>query len=314
VALDYKALIKAAAVDAGDELATNVANRKSLGYSEAFGQRHHFVALHRAGGKVLVTPAPSVYDPAPPSPPEPPAPPATRRAFSVWHGNSIGNFGSLEQIVDAVRALCPEPDACDLEWWPKAGEVDWQSAFDPHPLAISGPEELGRHHARMSELGVRLVPYVVVRGRPEWQDREQAMIRACVQYTGVCCLNLEPGTQYWNGATSPGGVQLWLDALGVPPDNLWLCPIPRRWVIDTLGGPATMRTWMAACAGTSWQCYEDAPAPDLAPDRALPLVDEWAPNDSPWHRIALVQRSMVQRYWDHPRMQLAMQVWHLAGN
>jgi hypothetical protein len=316
--VDYRTLIKEAAASAGDELATNVANRKSLGYSEAYGRRHHFVALHRTG-KVLVTPAPSIYDPAPPIPPEPPAPPATRRAFGVWNGTEI-KHGSLEAIADRVRALCPEPDACDLEWYPKAGEVSWQATFDGHPLAISHAQELGAHHARMSELGVRLVPYVVIRGRPHWWQAERDLIRACVDYSGACILNLEPpsipphGGYYWNGPTDEQGVRDWIGGLDLPPEVLWLCPIPRRWVVNTLGGPAVMRAWMEGCAGASWQTYEDAPAPDLAPDVAMPLVDEWAPNDSPWYRVCVVQQSMVERYWHHPRMQLAMQVWYLDGS
>ncbi len=249
---------------------------------------------------------------APPPPPPPSEP--VRRTFSVWTGANIPTqYRTEKDLAEAIRGLCPWPDA-NLEWWVKAGEGgSWEGEWDQHPLAIRDEDDLSNRVAQMAGLRIRVVPWVVLRGRPEWEVGEQGVIRECVSATGVCALNLEPGDLYWNGPTDPGGVSEWLDRLGLAPDLLWLTAIPRTTAVAALGGPLTMASWLSHVAGASWECY-DATASDLSPDLALPRVGLWDLTASPWKQIPVVQRSRIGAWSESKWAQMALQVWTLDGD
>lgn len=247
-------------------------------------------------------------------PPPPPPPPPVRPTFSVWTGAQIpGQYQTPAAIATAIRALCPWPDA-NVEWWIKAGEGgSWEGEWDLHQLALGGPDDLLNRCLQMRDLGARLVPWVVLRGRPEWEAGEFEVIRDCTRISGACALNLEPGDSYWNGPTTPGAVSEWLGRLGVARDSLWLTAIPRTTATDALGGPETMKAWLAGVAGASWECY-DATSMDLSPDLALPRVAAWNTDASPWKQIPIVQRSRIGAWQDSHWATLAMQVWTLGGD
>lgn len=234
--------IQQAAAQSGDTLVTNVKNYTSLGWTEAYGASGtHYVYTHR-NQKVRR------YNPLNDEPI-----PVPSKTFSVWNGNTIAHQTVLD-IAQSVAALCPDPTWA-LEWFPKAGEGGtWQSTWDSSPLAIDGPSSLSAAVAEFRRYHIRLVPYVVIRGRPEWRQAEQEQIRQCVFAAGMCILNLEPGPEYWNGPTDTIGVQAWFGELNVPAERLWLCAIPRQWCVNTLGGDDVMRLWTANVAGVSWEC------------------------------------------------------------
>lgn len=249
-----------------------------------------------------------------PPPPPPPPPDPLRRTFSVFTGAGIPTrYQNEKAIAEAIRGLCPWSDA-NLEWWVKAGEGgSWEGEWDHHPLAIGSDGDLMARALAMIRLGVRLVPWVVLRGRPEWEEGEQEIIRQCVEVTGACGLNLEPGDAYWNGPTDPGAVAEWIDRLGLAPDLLWLVAIPRTTAVTALGGQATMRVWLGRVAGASWECY-DATAADLSPDLALPRVNFWEATANPWKRIPIVQRSRIGAWKDSHWAEMALQCWTLDGD
>lgn len=247
-----------------------------------------------------------------PNPPHPPGP--LHQAFSVWTGAEIPSGLRTEvAVADAIKRLVPWPTP-QLEWYLKAGEGgSWEAEWDKHPLAIGAAQDLQHRVMVMAHLGIRVVPWVVVRGRPEWAEGEYEMIRACSEIAGSCVLNLEPGRQYWVGPTDPEGVAEWIDRIGVGPESLWLTAIPRHSATAELGGPETMRAWLDRVGGASWECY-DATAPDLAPDLALPRVDAWDLSMSPWRRIPVIQRSRLNTWADTEFANLALQCWHLGGD
>lgn len=248
------------------------------------------------------------------APPPPPPPPPMRKTFSVWTGaNTPSGLRTELQIAEAIRGLCPWPDA-DLEWYIKAGEGgSWEAEWDEHPLALGGPQDLINRRDVLAHLGVRVVPWVVVRGRPEWAEGEYNVIRACAGISGACVLNLEPGPSYWNGPTEPGLIAEWIDRIGLTPEQLWLTAIPRHSAVAELGGPQAMAAWLERVGGASWECY-DATASDLNPDLALPRVGAWDSTDNPWKRIPIVQRSRIGAWADSAWTDLALQVWHLGGD
>jgi hypothetical protein len=94
---------------------------------------------------------------------------------------------------------------------------------------------------------------------------------------------------------------------------LELCAIPRWTQINELGGKATLQAWLDRVARASWECYEDAPAPQLAPGYAIPNVVRQL-STNPNHAIPLVQRSMIGRYADSEWVVPGCEVWHLDGN
>ena len=235
----------------------------------------------------------------------------------MWNGSAIGaGYHSLADIARAVQALVPASwTDVGLEWLVKAGEGgDWQSRWDTHPLAVSGPARLAELVAEGEQLGVRVVPYVVVRGRADWLGAELVQVAACARVAERVVLNLEPGAQfYFNGVPSVEWVNAYFDRLGLGSSKLELCAIPRTLAASYLGGPAVMQAWLAHASRASWECY-DAAAADLSPDRALQLVEQWGAPPGPQYRIPVVQRSRVGAWCDSELAGGGMEVWHLDGD
>jgi hypothetical protein len=234
----------------------------------------------------------------------------------VWNGSAIGaRYHELADIAQAVRALVPSSwSDVGLEWLVKAGEGgDWQSTWDPHPLAVSGPARLAELVTEGEQLGVRVVPYVVVRGRAEWLGAELEQVAACARVAQRVVLNLEPGASYFNGTPTLDWVNAYFARLGVDRAKLELCAIPRSIATAYLGGPAVMHAWLASAIRASWECY-DAAAPDLSPDRALQLVDQWGAPPGPQYRVPVVQRSRIGAWCDSELAGGGMEVWHLDAD
>ena len=255
--------------------------------------------------------------------------PTTRTAtgrFSVWNGSSINPYWqSLDQIHEAIASIKP----CgykQLEWIVKAGEGGtWQSAWDSNPLAISGPDQLATLYTQGKALKLKVTPYVVIRGRPEWNDAEWQQIAQCVQVCRRVVLNLEPGDEYWNGPTDPTDLNnnyiapMWnaIQAvvtrrqLGVA--QLELACIPRQSAVDTLGGVPCLQAWQQGVNAMSWECY-DATAPDLAVDASIARVQAWLPNLSKGFYRPIVQQSRIDA-WSHTKYaDSGLEVWHLDGD
>lgn len=189
-------------------------------------------------------------------PDPPPPPPPDRKNFSVWTGNTIPTWiHNSGDIARAIQDLNPYAGPTNLEWWVKVGEGgSWQATWDPHPMCPGSVEEMVTLVYQMSQHGIRVVPWVVLRGRPEWSEGEYEMIRACAAATGSCALNLENGPEYWNGPTDAGQVGEWIDRIGVASSALWLTAIPRQSVVNELGGNETMAMWLSKVSGASWEC------------------------------------------------------------
>jgi len=209
----------------------------------------------------------------------------------------------------------------------KAGEAGtYQATWDNHPMAIDGPARLKTLFDQGKAMNPPLIvtPYVIVRGRAEWNTAEWDQIARCAAVTGRVVLNLEPGEAYWNGPTRLIELQSWylgplrarLQALA-PTARVELCAIPRQWVIDELGGVATLGAWLSAAQSASWECY-DAIAPDLDVAKAISRVDGWAAQTGltrgRHYRIPLVQRSRIQAWANTEYAADGMQVWHLDGD
>jgi len=234
----------------------------------------------------------------------------------VWNGSAIdARYHKLADIAQAVRALVPVSwTDVGLEWLVKAGEGgDWQSRWDPHHLAVSGPARLGELVAEGEQLGLRVVPYVVVRGRADWLDAELAQVEACARVAERVVLNLEPGASYFNGTPTLDWVNGYFARLGVASEKLELCAIPRTLAASYLGGPAVMQSWLAHASRASWECY-DAAAADLSPDRALQLVDQWGAPAGQQYRVPVVQRSRIGAWCDTELAAGGMACWHLDGD
>jgi hypothetical protein len=248
--------------------------------------------------------------------------PPTARRFTVWNGSSISPaHRTIEDLAIATYALLPAGVWDEVELLLKAGEGGtWQSAFDPHPLALSGPTMLAAHIATADGYALRITPYVVVRGRGDWLAGEQAQIRQCVQVARRCILNVEPGAPYWNGPNDPGFIRGYLRGIGVQASALEVCLIPRQTQVDELGGAACIRAWTdpALVGAASWETYGMA-APgygrdSLQVDAAIPRLDGWGVPPAPQYRIPLVQRDERDRWTDTPWCAAGLAVWHLDGN
>ncbi len=220
-----------------------------------------------------------------------------------------------------MRALAP-PGTWTHEWLVKAGEGGtWQGTWDSHPLALDGPDKLRSLRQQGERLDPPLVvtPYVVVRGRPEWNEAEWEQIAACADVADRVVLNLEPGSQYWNGPKDPTGVrEQYLEPMlervrsRAPRAKLELCAIPRQWVVDELGGRESLRAWLESVSSASWECY-DAAAPDLDVGKSLTRVTGWGGHETAY-RIPVVQRSRIAAWADTPLCRPGFQVWHLDGD
>jgi hypothetical protein len=242
------------------------------------------------------------------------APTPTARVFGVWNGVTL--LHTLGTIFSRVRALTP-PGDWQPAWYPKAGEGGtWQRALSD-PNGLTGEAMLRDWVRQGAATGVGVIPYVVVRGRAEWNTAEWDQIAACVRAAGWCILNLEPGTPYWNGGTDADAGRRYLHGLaartGVGKESLELCAIPRTTQINELGGPETLKGWLEGVSRASWECYEDSPAPALAPGYAIPHVVQPLTSD-PLKQIPLIQRSMIDRYHDSEWLANGGEVWHLDGS
>lgn len=251
----------------------------------------------------------------------PPTPLTTRR-FTVWCGVNISpGYRSVNDLAVATRDLAPTGEWDDAELLLKAGEGgSWQSAFDPHPLAISGPDKLATLRSAGPAAGITITPYVVVRGRPAWITGEQAMIRSCVEVAGRCVLNVEPGAQYWNGPGDPAYIRAYLQGCGVPASSLELCTIPRAAQVAELGGVACLQAWTdpTLVGSASWETYGLA-APgsstsSLQVDAAIPRLDGWGVPPGSQYRIPVVQRDERARWAETPWCAYGMQIWFIGGN
>jgi hypothetical protein len=246
----------------------------------------------------------------------------TARRFTVWCGVSINPaYRTVEDLARATYALLPPGQWDEVELLLKAGEAGtWQAAWDSHPLALSGPTALAERITAARAFGLRITPYVVVRARPAWNPGEQAQVRACVQAAGRCVLNIEPGTPYYNGPNDPAYIRNYLRGIGVPPDTLEVCMIPRQGQVNELGGPACLQAWTdpALVGAASWECYGIA-APgfgstSLQTNTAIPRLDGWGVPPGPEYRIPLVQRDERDRWAQTPWCATGIAVWHLDGN
>lgn len=269
------------------------------------------------------------------------------RRFTVWNGVAINPaYQHVRDIRDALLALRPpHMQRFSLEWLVKAGEGGsyqarglHQSWGDPHPLAIDGPATLRRLYLAGQRLRPRLyvTPYVVVRGRPDWNQAEWTQIAACAAVAKRVVLNLEDGPAYWGGPTDPESLRaeyLWplayaireAETVGRRRVSVELCAIPRLGVLEHLGGVPAILTWLEFCAqfrgSASWECY-DAASPHRDGERyecldvahsfeRLEGAGVWG--DAQW-RIPVVQRSRIGAWASTKHARRGLQVWHLGGD
>lgn len=258
-------------------------------------------------------------------------PTPTKPFLGFWGGQNIPSwYQGYEQIFAQVKQLAaPYGDKFGpLEWYPKAGEGgSWQARYlhptwgDPHPLAIDGPGAIRTMVEMGKSDGVSVNPYVNVRGRPAWMEGEWRQIcEIMLQGVGRVILNLENGSEFWNGPTDPDGVQRWWDGLYRTSDEMGLgdrlkteiATIPRPSVYRALGGSETMRTWLKNADMASWECY-DGVASDLGPASLL-TVNPLAPDDGPQWRIPICQRNRMEVWSRMDLTNYGMEVWYLDGN
>lgn len=244
------------------------------------------------------------------------------RAFGVWNGVSIAHR-TMNDLFQAVRDLWePYKDQFDqVEWYPKAGEGgSWQARYlhptwgDSSSLAIDGIARI----RDMQDIGkayrIPVIPYVVIRGRNEWNEQEWTQIAQIGRACGRVILNLEPGVEYWNGPTDVQGVSRWWDNLRARTGDavLEVACIPRASVARAFGGTNVMAEWIRRADRFTWECY-DAIASDLGPE-SLKLVKDWYPDAGPEKLIPIVQRNRIRAWSGLPQSGYGMQVWHLDGN
>lgn len=250
--------------------------------------------------------------------------------FSVWNGVRINpQHQSLPEIAAVIEALKPR-GRWSREWLVKAGEGGtWQAAWDGHLLALDGPEKLRALYQEGRGLRPRLwvTPYVVVRGRPQWDAAEWRQIAECAAVTGRVVLNLEDGPQYWNGDTDPDLLRAnYLEPLAATVRSigaqagrlghrvhLQLCAIPRAWSVASLGGVDAINAWLSYCRSAAWECY-DAAAPDLDVALSMERLEQLGVWGDPQWRIPVVNRSRIDAWACSPRARRGLQVWHLDGD
>jgi hypothetical protein len=252
-----------------------------------------------------------------------PLAPKTTRRFTVWCGSSINRaHRTVEDLARATFALLPRGTWDEVELLIKAGEGgSWQSNFDAHPLALSGPFALTQLVAEGRAVGLRITPYVVVRARSAWIADEQRQIRQCVAAAGRCVLNVEPGTPYYNGPNDPRFIRgVYLAGIGVPADAIEVCMIPRAGQVNELGGRPCIEAWTdpTLVGAASWECYGLAawiPGPtSLLVDEAIARLDGWGVPQELRYRIPVVQRDERDRWAQTIWCAQGMAVWYLDGN
>ena len=262
-------------------------------------------------------------------PSAPPPPSKTIRRFSVWGPADLPqHYTSIEQVLDRALSLVVGLGWDEVEFLVKAGEGgSWQQSLSWHPLHISGPASLQQWMSVGAARGIRVTPYVVVRGRgsrwpsQDWRVPEQAQIRECCRVAGRCVMNLEPSVQlYWGGPFDAAGIVEYLVDIGVAPEQLEVAAIPRQGQVTELGGAAAIEAWTATghVSRASWECYGiTAGVPgetSLLVNEAIPRLDRWSVPAAPEFRIPIVQRDERSRWADTQWTTAGMQVWYLDGN
>lgn len=254
--------------------------------------------------------------------------------FSVWNGVDINPaYQTMDDIAQACLDLVPtQVGKWDVEWLVKAGEGgSYQSQFDSHPLAVSGPDKLAELLAAGTGHSppVWVTPYFVVRARPEWLADEIETIADCAAVTRRVVLNLEPGAPYYNGQTDPTWINenyigpLW-EAIEGKTDGgqgveLEIASIPRDIQVNELGGVDCFGAWAGGATSFSWECYclipFSQPEYSLCPDIALPRTNNYVghPRQYKFH-IPIVQKDDINNWASRYHRSLGMQVWHLDGN
>lgn len=244
------------------------------------------------------------------------------RRFTVWGPANLSRaYRSVQQLAEAARALLPAGDWDEVELLLKAGEGgSWQSMFDSHPLAPSGAQHLATIVADGAHYGVRITPYVVVRGRTTWVGPEQDHMRTCAQVAGSVLLNVEPGAPYWNGPNDPGFIRGYIKGTGLPKEKIRVCLIPRQGQVNELGGAECIAAWTDSTlvGGASWETYGvtagiSGPS-SLLVNEAIPRLDGWGVSAEPQYRIPVVQRSERHRWAETPWCAAGMEVWYLDGD
>jgi hypothetical protein len=250
------------------------------------------------------------------------APLLAPRRFSVWCGAKLSPARqTVTDLAQAALALLPPGSWDTVELLIKAGEGGtWQGSFDSHPLAPHSAADLQALIASASRSGVRISPYVVVRGRPEWRSQEQQLVRDCVRIAQRCVLNVEPGASYWNGSTDPAYIRQFLRDLIVPALSLEVCAIPRLAQVNELGGAASLQAWTDSqlVGSASWETYGvtagvSGPT-SLLVNEAIPRLDGWGVSPGAAYRIPVVQRSERLRWASEPWAAYGLQVWYLEGD
>jgi hypothetical protein len=250
------------------------------------------------------------------------------KLFSVWNGTTINpRYQSMADIKNAVHTLNPFPRnrAWHEEWLIKAGEGGtWQSDLgDSHPLALSGPDSLQERVAQGVRYKLHVIPYVVIRGKPAWDQDEWNQITDCARLADRVVLNLEPGAQYWDGPTAQQElfdqyINPLLDQLSTLPSyQLEVCMIPRQWTQDVLGGEPCWAAWVSKAQRVSYECY-DATAADLDVAASIARVQQWAADTgwggNPEDLIPVVQQSRIGAWATTSYCKHGFEVWHLDGD
>ena len=234
-------------------------------------------------------------------------------------------------MAAAIGRLEPERsqrDHWELEWLVKAGEGGaWQEELNRsgHPLTVDGPGKLRhlREAGRRLPRPLRVTPWVVIRGRPEWNEGEWALIAQCAEVAGRVVLDWEPREPnglYWNGPTEPAALlDQYIEPLlrrvraRAPAADLELDTLPRKSDAQKLGGQAVVKTFLQHVSSASWQCYDLLDPRGMNVAAAMAQVNAWAPPG--WQfRIPVVQRSRIGAWADTPFCAHGMEVWHLDGD
>ena len=239
--------------------------------------------------------------------------------IGVWSGTYISDYHTVGAVQEAIFSLIGRHEECD--WIVKAGEAGtWQATWDMSPLAPSDPDRLKWLWSEGQALRPKLhvVPYVVLRGRPEWREAEIQQIADC-SYCERVILNLEPGEAYWNGPTDPAGINDFMMSVREAVTNfndIELAVIPRLSAIQALGGLETFHTWLNWADAVSWECYGKI-APDLHIEKAMRRIHEWFPGNpyqwGPEYRIPIIEAAEISDGWlDIFYTDGGIQIWHLG--
>jgi hypothetical protein len=244
--------------------------------------------------------------------------------IGVWTGTTLGAYSTVAEVAEAITAMVGHP-AEEHEWILKAGEGGtWQATWDTTSL-LAPAYDGDLHQLWIDGQALRpklhVIPYVVLRGRPEWREAELQQIADCA-YCDRVILNLEPGDAYWNGPLDPAGVSEFIQGLewsrhlaGGKHVPLELCVIPRHSAINVLGGYETFHAWLNSVDSVSWECYGKT-ADDLNIEKVMHRLEQWFPgNPYAWdekYRIPVIEAAEIADGWlDSSYAKHGIEVWHL---